>query len=198
MKNSRKDGTLVVKCNKPYIMSVDGHGEERYIVICKEFNHHCEYIAMDLSQALQASIFAMPKRDNLKISDDDSQRQKEDEDKAEKYYNNECPSVAEVEEDAALIEMMLSMNIEVKISYIAEKFVGLVLAGLIKMENGKSMPYQLFSQLHIKDKLKIMFCYISFFVNPLQNLVSLSTTLMDRKDMQGQTKKLEMPSGSAT
>jgi hypothetical protein len=192
MKNSRKDGTLVVKTNKPYIMSENGQGVERNIVICHESNHHTEYIAMDLDQALRASLCNMPARESISMSPADKEKQKEDEEKANKYYLNECPSVAEVEENSATVEMVLCMNTVIKVSEIAQKFVGLVNSGLIKMENGKSMPYEIWEKLDLQDKLKIMYCYISFFVNPLQKLAALSLRMGASKDMQGQITKTEM------
>lgn len=198
MKNSRKDGTLVVKINKPYTMSVDGQPVQEHVLICHEINQHCEYIAMDIEQYLKACVLNMSTRNNEQRQVVYDKQAKEDEKKAKNYYENECPSVAEVEENAAMLEMFVSMNTMIRVSQIMEKFVGFVNAGLIKMKNGKSLPYLYWNKLDMRDKLKIMYCYCSFFVNPLQNLAELSKRLENQQDMQGTTGKTGMQSGSVT
>jgi len=192
MKNSRKDGTLVVKCNKPYIMSVDGQPVESHIILCKDINHEAEYIAMDLEQMLRASVLNMPQQEGVEQQSGDN----EDEKKAEKYYEDECPSVADVEENANVIEMIAGMNTKIKVSELMKTFVGLVKCRLVVMENKLPMPYAVWDSLSLEDKLKIMYCYISFFVNPLQKLVSLSSKMASSRDLQGQTQKTEMQSES--
>lgn len=185
MKNSRKDGKMIVHCKKSYKMAVDGQQSEQNRVICKDITYEAEYIAFDLEQYLNVALFNMPVREEFKklpkTSDDDM--------KAEKFYKNECPSIKEVEEQANMFQIMISMNKEIQLSRIVETFEGIVRSKLIHMEGDIPMPYEIWKTLDRNDRIKIMFCYIAFFVNPLQRLQSLSTE-MEKSQLQGVNVKI--------
>lgn len=185
MKNSRKDGILILNCHKPYKMAIDGQYVEKYRLLCKEHNSESEYAVMDLGQYLTVALMNMPQNEQIQTDKTTDEQEK----KAMKFYDNECPTMAEVEEQATLIEMMMLTNNQVTVSKLMQCFEGIVRSGLIFMEGNVQMPYQTWKQIHINDKLKIMYSYIAFFVNPLQRLVSLSTRMGSLNGMQGETVK---------
>jgi hypothetical protein len=188
MKNSRKSGIMIVKCKKPYIMSVEGQPVEKHVVQCKDITHEAEFIAFDIEQMLKVALFHIPRPEETKSTPDLI----EQENKSEKFYETESPSVADVEEQATTIEMIIGMNDQVMISKVMQTFEGFIKCKLICMDGGDPMPYQIWNTLHRDDKLKIMFCYIAFFVNPLQKLAQLSTRMGISSVMQGEPLKTGM------
>lgn len=194
MINSRKDGTLIVKCQKPYHMAVNGQQTEKYIVICKDINIKAEYIAFDLEHYLRMSLNQIPKRDEIDSAN--TSEQAEQERKTEEFYKNNSPSVQDVEEQATMIEMIVGMSTGVSLSKLVQTFVGLIGCDLILMEGNIPMPFLTWQQMHRDDKLKIMFCYIAFFVNPLQKLAQISMRMESSRAMQGQTQNIKTQSES--
>lgn len=165
MRNSRKEGLLVVKTDHPFQISKDGEYVNRNMVVCKDITYDVEYVAMDLEQMLTAAIFEVSQNQpQQKV-----QAQSEDNGN-EEFYTKDNPSVAEVEEIANGLSMFLMMSKKTKKSEIIQKFEDLIAAGLITVEKGHSMTIPIWQRIHRKDKEKIVFCYIAFFVNPLQSV----------------------------
>lgn len=195
MKNSRRDGILLVDCKKPYKMAIDGQQVDKHRVICRDITNNTEYIAFDLEHYLRLAMFEIPKREEESTQ---TQAQAAEEDsKAEKFYNNESPTMEEVQEQAHMLEMAVSMTKVIPLSKLMHTFEGLVNGGLIFMEGKIKMPRQIWNQIDRYDKLKIMFNYIAFFVNPLQKLVETSTKTENSSVVQGMIQSNETQSESA-
>lgn len=194
MINSRKDGTLIVKSQRPYFMAVNGQQTEKHIIICKDINRKAEYIAFDLEHYLRMSLSQIPKRDELETPNPSEQAEQEK--RTEEFYKNNSPSVQDVEEQATMIEMIVGLSTGVSLSKLVQTFEGLIGCGLILMEGNIQMPFLTWQQLHRDDKLKIMFCYIAFFVNPLQKLAQMSIRMESSRAMQGQIQNTKTQSES--
>ncbi len=169
MRNSRKDGLLVVRTSKPYKIAKDGGYVDRNMVICKDITYKTENIAMDLEQLITSAIFESSNATNQVENYDNS-----DETRNNNFYDNESPSSREVEEVGNGLKMFMMMSKSIPISKVVDKFEELIKCGLIIADNkvdGQVMTIPIWEKIHRNEKLRIVFCYISFFVNPLQSVV---------------------------
>ena len=185
MKTSRKDGVLVLKTAKPYRMAINGNIEQRNTIIAYDINNQAESAAFDLEQYFDAAIFDMA---DMKSGSSQSTKEENDD-----FFEKDCPTDKEIDKKAAALEIIIRTNKSVLLSKILETFNEIILAGLIKVDGGINMTPTIWSSIHRDDKIKIIFWYAAFFVNPLQRL-SLISAIMDGNSAQGQTKNSGTPS----
>lgn len=179
MRTSRKDGVLVLKTEKPYTMAVNGSFEQRNTIICKDISNQAESAAFDLEQYFDAAIFEMAEKNTGRKT---SKKQNDDD-----FFDIDCPSDQEIAERAAGLEMIIRSNRSVLLSKLLETFNEIIQAGLVCIDGGDPITAPVWSTVHRDDKLKIVFWYATFFVNPLQRL-SLIGAIMDNSIEQGETK----------
>jgi hypothetical protein len=187
-KTSRKDGILVLKTDKPYKMAINGKLEQRNIILCFDINNQAESAAFDLEQYFDVAIFDMAEKQINK-----STPARDDDKKEDDFFKKDSPSNKEIEEKALGIEMLLRSNKAILISKILETFNEIIQAGLIKADGGITMTSPIWQTIHRDDKLKIVFWYAAFFVNPLQRLSAINASL-GIKSEQGEIKNKEMQS----
>lgn len=181
MVTSRKDGILVMELDNGYNIAINGTIEKRKGIICKEFGSSCELVAFDMEHLLNQAMFSMA--DGLKNHGSKVQSVQEKDD----FYDTDCPKDSEIKERSTALEMMIRANTKVKMSQIVELFKEFVNAGLIICDCQIPMTSIIWDSIKMNDKLKIIFGYISFFVNPLQRLETMSIET-DKKSLQGQVK----------
>ena len=179
MKNSRKDGMLLVDCKKAYKIAVNGEFVDGYRIVCKDINYQAENIAFDLEQMMLAALV------NIKTGNTTNQQA---DDSNDDFYDNEAPSMADVEKAASGLEIIVKMSTGIELSKLVEKFVELIHCGLIFCENNIKMTIPIWQTVNRNDKLKIVFSYISFFVNPLQ---SAALRTVKQENLQGQKNEQE-------
>jgi hypothetical protein len=184
MKTSRKDGILVLKIDKPYKMAVNGTLEQRNIILCYDINNNAESAAFDLEQYFDVAIFDMAEKQVDRKQMSDEELEKDD------FFKKDSPTDKEIAEKALGLEMLLRSNKAILISKILETFNEIIKAGLIKADGGTVMTPTIWQSIHRDDKLKIVFWYAAFFVNPLQRLLAISVK-MGNKSEQGQIKNKE-------
>jgi hypothetical protein len=184
MKTSRKDGILVLKTDKPYKMAVNGTLEQRNIILCYDINNNAESAAFDLEQYFDVAIFDMAEKQVDRKQMSDEELEKDD------FFKKDSPTDKEIAEKALGLEMLLRSNKAILISKILETFNEIIKAGLIKADGGTVMTPTIWQSIHRDDKLKIVFWYAAFFVNPLQRLLAISVK-MGNKSEQGQIKNKE-------
>lgn len=191
MRISRRDGILIVECKKSFKVAYDGKMVERNRVICKEITFEAEAAAFDLEQSVRVALMNISTPQDKKYSSQEhNTANDENDEKMKKFFENDCPSIKEVEEQGAMIEMMCSMNKQIRMSEIVNIFGELLHHGLIEIEGNIKMTPEIWKTVDRKDKLKIMFNYIAFFANPLQSLLTTSASLLtDHTSMQGESKK---------
>jgi hypothetical protein len=153
----------------------NGQPVEQYRVMCKDITVETECIAADLEQYMTLALTNMPQKDEVQ----QSQSTDTEDSAVKRFYEEESPSCAAVEEQAVMLQMMVNMSNGIQASKIMKTFEELVRGGLIYMEGNVKMPYLIWRQLHRDDKAKIMYNYIAFFVNPLQKLVSMSEKIIN-------------------
>lgn len=169
MRNSRKEGLLVVE-TKPYKVSKDGNYVDVKTVICKDITYDTEFVAMDFEQMFTTSMFNAPtmqdqNQRNKTIANDSSKD-------VEDFHKKDCPSTKEVDEVGKGLKMFASMSRAVPLSEYVQKFEDLINAGLVYAGDiNQQMTIPIWQGIHRDDKLKIVFNYMAFFVNPLQNAV---------------------------
>jgi hypothetical protein len=184
MKTSRKDGILVLKTDKPYKMAVNGTLEQRNIILCYDINNNAESAAFDLEQYFDVAIFDMAEKQVDRKQMSDEELEKDD------FFKKDSPTDKEIAEKALGLEMLLRSNKAILISKILETFNEIIKVGLIKADGGTVMTPTIWQSIHRDDKLKIVFWYAAFFVNPLQRLLAISVK-MGNKSEQGQIKNKE-------
>jgi hypothetical protein len=176
-RTSRKDGILIIKTDKPYKMAVNGRLEERSVIICNDINSSAELAAFNLEQLLDIPIFETGRKQKEvpsgELEEDD-------------FFDKDCPSDKEIQERASGLEFMIRNCKEVKMSEIIIEFNGILRSGVIKLDGGSPMTKPVWDTMHRNDKLKIIFWYSAFFVNPLQRLYAISPK-KETKSEQGET-----------
>ena len=186
MKTSRKDGILVLKTDKPYKIAINGTLEQRNIILCYDINNKAESAAYDLEQYFDVAIFDLAaKQIEKKIS--------KDEDNEDDFFKKDSPSNKEIAERALGLEMIIRSNKTILISKILESFNEIIQSGIIKADGGITMTPSIWETVYRDDKLKIVFWYVTFFVNPLQRLLAINT-FMEIKSEQGEIKNKETQS----
>jgi len=186
LKNSRKDGILVLKTLKPYKMAIDGQEVERNIIICHDITYQAENVAFDIEQYVKVAMMNIPAKDTTSSEGDNSE--------VEEFYKNESPTEQEVESQAGMFETLISMNSVVEMSKIMKKFHELIAYRRIKAEGNTAMTEPIWKTVHRIDKVRILCSYIAFFVNPLQRLSEMYIDTV-KNTMQGDSKKTLMQSG---
>ena len=185
-KTSRKDGILVLKTDKPYKIAINGTLEQRNIILCYDINNKAESAAYDLEQYFDVAIFDLAaKQIEKKIS--------KDEDNEDDFFKKDSPSNKEIAERALGLEMIIRSNKTILISKILESFNEIIQSGIIKADSGITMTPSIWETVYRDDKLKIVFWYVTFFVNPLQRLLAINT-FMEIKSEQGEIKNKETQS----
>lgn len=178
MKTSRKDGILILKTNKPYKIAVDGNLVDRNTIICREITGNTEGAAFDLEQMFDAAMFDIAAKNSQK---EKSQKEKQEEEKKQKaFFDNDRPSNDEIEDQALGLEMIIRMNKVIKISTLTEIFNEFIVGNLISAEGNVSMTIPIWETIHRDDKLRILFWYTAFFVNPLLRLLTISISMVKR------------------
>ena len=186
MKTSRKDGILVLKTDKPYKIAINGTLEQRNIILCYDINNKAESAAYDLEQYFDVAIFDLAaKQIEKNIS--------KDEDNEDDFFKKDSPSNKEIAERALGLEMIIRSNKTILISKILESFNEIIQSGIIKADGGITMTPSIWETVYRDDKLKIVFWYVTFFVNPLQRLLAINT-FMEIKSEQGEIKNKETQS----
>jgi hypothetical protein len=156
-----------MRTDTPYKMAIDGQAnQDRSFICCKEFGYKTENAAFDLEQLFTVAMFDMAQ--NRKASSDNAKVEKDD------FFNKDCPTDKEIQERAMGLEMMIKSSAKVKISQLLEIFSEFLDAGLIQVEGGQVMTEIIWQSVKPSDKLKILFWYCAFFVNPLRRLETMS------------------------
>lgn len=168
MNTSRIDGILVLKLTGTYQQAIAGTLEKKNTVWLKEFGYKEESIAFDIDQLVSSAIFNMPKK-NFEGTQADQN------DDTSKFFDDNSPTDQEVSDMADMLEMIVKMNTSMKVSELLWEFEKLVDAGLIQSDDGTKFNKLMWKDLKSNDRLRIMYSYISFFVNPLQRLEKMST-----------------------
>jgi hypothetical protein len=181
LSNSRKSGVLVFKTNTPYKIPVNGEQQERNVLICHDIVYQVEGVAFDLEQYFNAAMFDVydrkTKEADLNAKDDGKQSD---------FFAKESPSSEEIEEQAMSLEMIIRMNKSIKLSNIMETFEKIVEAGLIESDTGLRLNIYNYRDINRIDKLRLVLSYCAFFVNPLQRLSAMGST-MEKKQLSDQT-----------
>jgi len=166
MRNDRKAGLMVIETKRPFKVSEGGQYVDKTKIVCKDIgvNEEAEYIAMDLQQLLMSAMFDMA--NNV---DRSHAQNTEEEDTG--FYDNNSPSTKEVDEVGNGLMTMVNMSTKVKMSDFIRKFVDLIGFGLFEVD-GKRLNMESWGTIGLQDKQRIVFNYIAFFVNPLQNVAS--------------------------
>jgi len=168
MITSRKQGILVLKTIKPYKMAKGGNYSDATEIICREYNSETDGIAFDIEQMFRIAMTDIQSRRKNKeptTSDFDDELSK-----INSYEENDNPTLEEVEENASSLEIMFSMNKEIKVSELLALWLDLLDAGLIRIEGDLPMTHVTWNTIDPTDKLRIMYGYISFFVKPVYRL----------------------------
>lgn len=173
MKTSRIEGILVFDTTKPYNMAIDGNLEDRNQIICHDVNSKCENAAFDIEQLLTVGLMEMSASKTAeKMSEKGGTAEKELE--TEDFFKKECPTDKEIDEIAMLLKTAFSMSKEIKMSEIIEAFNAFRKAGVICAAGDIKMTDIIWNTVSRQDKLKIIFRYCSFFVNPLEALQTMA------------------------
>lgn len=181
-KTSRRDGILVLKTNNPYKIAINGSMQEGYEIVCHDINYKTESLAYDLEQALMCALIdAGVKYGNREKSDLSS-----NDEENKKFFLADCPNDEQMESMCTSLCMPILMSREVKLTEIMSIFDRIALSGLIKCRGDISMTEPIWQTVHRKDKIKIAFSYMAFFVNPLSSLLNTSTKKIESK--QGEAK----------
>lgn len=183
--NSRKDGVLVFKTNTPYKIAVNGQEQERSILICKDVTYQAERYAYDLEQYFTVAILDIQERTKKDNQLPDDKLKKETED----FYTKENPTNEEIEQQAMGLETIIRMNKAIKISDIVSTFEGIVDCGLIQSDTGTIFNIYLWRNINRIDKLRIVMSYCAFFVNPLQRLSTMGTSMEQSKSLKATAEK---------
>jgi len=190
MNTSRFEGRLVLHTNKPYKIarqsSEGGSNSDATEIICKEITFAVENAANDLEQMFKSAVtnwgLSHPSIDNKAQPDTSGEDAKNS-----AYEANDSPSEKEVENQAAGLENMFMLNTDFMISDLSKKFNEFVNAGLVMAENETkiSTTHPIWISIDIKDKRRILFSYLSFFVKPLSSLINLSQTKLENTSKSG-------------
>ena len=180
MRNSRRDGLLIVRCDKPYKVAYKGNTVERYTVICRDINKRAEFIAFDFEQMLNVALVSLANDSQISETEEDKDQKTE----SEKFYDEENPSVSDVEKQAGTILLMINSNSKIKMSEFIKTFKGFLKCGLIRTEDDIQVNDHIWNSIDRNDKVKIMVNYMCFFVNPLQRLQNMSTTQKDKESVR--------------
>lgn len=175
MKNDRKEGILIVNTDKPYKVSHDGNYIEKNQIVCREMDYRTEWIGADLYQMVMGAIVTshINKSDAISQSSNSSNNETD----AEKFNSNNSPTIKQVEDMAEGYKMFVMTSSDVHISTFMEKFEGMVSAELIQSDVNKPIGLGDWrTGVNWQDKMKIAFCYISFFAIPSQNVSQTTET----------------------
>lgn len=166
MKNSRSVGELHFNTKNKFKVSIDGQFEERDEIICHDITSKCESAALDLEQLFLAALGSLKgsgKKNDALIEENNK--------KNKAFFDNESPTLKEVQEQADGLEMAIMFNKDVKASEILIAFRELVLSGVVCTAGDKPMTSDIWdNRIKIKDKAYICYMYCAFFVNPLERL----------------------------
>jgi hypothetical protein len=181
-RTSRKDGILIIKTDKPYRMAVNGRLEERNTIICNDINSSAELAAFNLEQLMDVALFETGRK-----QDNSNQSPLE----ADDFFDKDCPTDEEIKDKATALEFLVRASKDVKISEIIQEFKGILNSGVIKCDGGASMMPVIWDTVDRNDKVKIVFWYSAFFVNPLQRLYAINPE-MAKKSERGEMLDSEM------
>lgn len=171
METSRKEGILVFNTKKPYAIAISGQQEERTEIICHDINYRAEKYGFKIENLLYIIM-----QDLASANDNDqSTTDTESEDKMQKFFDNDSPTEAELDEFAKSIEMFIRMNRSKDITFedFEKIFKGIRSEGLIKGADGKAITDPVWQTISRQDRTRIISIYISFFVNPFQLLMNM-------------------------
>lgn len=175
MRTSRLEGMLILETKKPYKIATDGNLTEQTQIVCKDIDSVSEAIAFDIEQMYMVALMDIQNQ-RAKNSD---QKQIESNEKNESenkdFYENECPSSQDVEKYGSQLMMLFKMNSAIAYSKLLGLFNELLSSGRICAIGGAPMTQPIWASVDRKDKERIVFAYISFFVNPLLSLENLSS-----------------------
>lgn len=171
MKTSRLEGVLSMMTKKPYKVGIGGQQEDRNEIILYDVDSKCEGAAADMEQLVMAAVSSI----EGKATSSKTQMKKE-EAKAQAFYDNDSPSEAEVEEQAAQLLLVFKMNRNVKLSEVIDIFTHFINAGRVRYApgDGTNILAPIWETIDRRDKERIIFHYIAFFDNPLELLSSMA------------------------
>ncbi len=172
MKTSRTDGILVIQTKKPYKIAINGQAEDRTEIICHDVTSKSEEAAVDLEQLLTAAMGSIEQR----ATTTSKKQMLADEKKGKDFFGNNSPSDADIEEQAQALEMMIKLNKSVKVSELMEVFREFLAAGTVCAAGDQQMYANIWETVDYRDKLRIMYWYAAFFVNPLESLLNMQSS----------------------
>jgi len=185
---SRRDGILDFDTNKPYKIAIAGEQQERTQIICHDVTSKTENAALDMLQLLTTAIQNVPQPETTPTK----KQLDADERKDSKFFDNESPSLKEIDEQALALQMAVQSNTVVKMSEIMDLFFDFVDSGAVNCAGDLKIYKPIWESIHRDDKIKIVFRYCAFFVNPLMQLVAMASS-MENQDSKKATKELQTP-----
>lgn len=177
MKTSRQEGILIIQTKKPYKIAISGQQDDRTEIICKEVNSKCEGAAMDLEQLLTTALGSVENKGSKATK----KQMEKDEKKDKDFFGSECPSDADIEEQANNLHLAVKMQRVVKISELMEVFGDFLATGRVCAVGDQKMTQVIWDTVSAQDKIRILFWYAAFFVNPLESLANMASSM----DIQG-------------
>jgi beta-mannanase len=189
MNTSRINGTLVLHTDKPYKMAKSGINSDATEIICKEITYAVENVANDMEQMVLSAVTDWAIKNRSINGTSDSSGANEQMKANEDFNSNESPTEAQVNEQAKSLETTFKMQTGVKITELSIAFEQFINNHLILAEGGVEMSskHPIWISIDRKDKLKIMFSYLCFFIQPLSSQVKLPQTATVTSNVSGAT-----------
>lgn len=172
MKTSRLQGVLVFDIEKPYKIAIAGKQEERTEIICKHINAKAEYAACDMEQLL---VTALTSTRGQETNSPKAQMDK-DQKEAEDFFKKESPTIGEIDQQAGAIKLMVKTGLIVRMSELFEKFYPIVCSRIF-CAGDIPMTQTIWESISLRDKESIMFRYCTFFVNPLEVVLDMASSM---------------------
>ena len=149
---------------------------EQTEIICTDVNSKCENAAFDMEQALTNAMQNVPQK-NVKAT---KKQLAADEKKDQDYFEKDSPTLEEIDNHAFALEMAVKSNSSVKMSEILEIFMDFINAGVVRCVGDQKITTPIWDSISRRDKMKIVFRYCSFFVNPLEQLVNMASSMEEK------------------
>jgi hypothetical protein len=170
---SRKDGILDFDTDRPYKMAIAGEQQPRNQIICHDVTSKTENAALDMLQLLTTAIQNAPQSNNKM-----TKKQLDEADKKDQgFFENESPSLEEIDEQAYGLRVIVQSSKVVKMSEIMDLFFEFVDKGAVMCAGDQKIYRPIWESIHREDKMKIVFRYCAFFVNPLMQLVAMAASM---------------------
>ena len=173
--------------DKPYKMAIGGENQDRNQIICHDVTSKTENAALDMLQLLTTAIQNGPQTNSKMTKKQLAEADKKD----QSFFDNESPTIKDIDDQATALQIAVQSNTVVKMSEIMDLFFEFVDKGAVNCAGDLKIYRPVWESIHREDKMKIVFRYCAFFVNPLMQLVAMASS-MDNQDSSKAKKELPM------